>query len=274
MTRPTSMPVIGLCRFSYPAIGGFQVQHETTEERRRYLYAPTRLEERFRLFEASTLPCFRNQTDQAFQLLILIGECLPKPAHDRLRDLTAGMSQVRIIQKPPARHRRLMKEILNDARADPDQPCLQFRHDDDDAVSVDFVERLRQAARDCAGLMRTRETVGIDFNCGYLARMNVNGVQAKMVHRPLVTAGLGMYVRGGSSASIMSYTHNRLGRIMPVVSYPDAPMWVRSLNGFNDSPATRNAQIELKPLDPADEAELRIRFAIDIQTVRRVHTSG
>jgi hypothetical protein len=27
------MQVIGLCRFSYPAIGGFQVEHETLEER-------------------------------------------------------------------------------------------------------------------------------------------------------------------------------------------------------------------------------------------------
>jgi hypothetical protein len=31
------MQVIGLCRFSYPASGGFQRIHETNEERRAYL---------------------------------------------------------------------------------------------------------------------------------------------------------------------------------------------------------------------------------------------
>jgi hypothetical protein len=48
------MEVIGLCRFSYPAIGGFQVEHETLEERIAFLYADKRLEERFR---------YRHQTN-------------------------------------------------------------------------------------------------------------------------------------------------------------------------------------------------------------------
>ena len=38
-----SMQVIGLCRFSYPALGGFQVVHETIEERIAYLYSDARI---------------------------------------------------------------------------------------------------------------------------------------------------------------------------------------------------------------------------------------
>ena len=37
------MQVIGLCRFSYPAIGGFQVEHDSIEERIAFLYAEKRL---------------------------------------------------------------------------------------------------------------------------------------------------------------------------------------------------------------------------------------
>ena len=37
------MQVIGLCRFSYPAIGGFQIEHETLENRIGFLYAEDRL---------------------------------------------------------------------------------------------------------------------------------------------------------------------------------------------------------------------------------------
>ena len=39
------MQVIGFCRFSYPAEGGFQVEHDTTEARAAYLYAPERIDE-------------------------------------------------------------------------------------------------------------------------------------------------------------------------------------------------------------------------------------
>ncbi len=270
------MQVIGLCRFSYPALGGFQIEHETVEERRRYLYGPARLEERFRLFEATTLPCFREQTDEDFELLIVIGECLPKPAQDRLRDLTAGIRQVRIIQKPAdtqANPRQVMKAVLNAARTKPDQPCIQFRHDDDDAVSVDFVERLRGAAQDGAGLMARNRMVGIDYSNGFLARFGPEGIRASEVYKPLLGVGLGMYVAGGCTHSIMNFTHHRIGRFMPVISYSDAPMWVRSFNQFNDSKRARNNKDELAPLTPELEGEFIARYAIDQATVRRVHAA-
>ena len=53
------MQVIGLCRFSYPAIGGFQVEHAKIAEREAYLYAEDRMEQRFRTFESFTLPCMK-----------------------------------------------------------------------------------------------------------------------------------------------------------------------------------------------------------------------
>lgn len=93
------MQVIGLCRFSFPALGGFQIEHETLEDRRHFLYNPERLEERFRLFETSTLPCFREHTDEDFLLLVAVGECLPNAALDRLMDLASGIKQFRIVRK-------------------------------------------------------------------------------------------------------------------------------------------------------------------------------
>ncbi|WP_377192681.1 putative rhamnosyl transferase [Ruegeria meonggei] len=266
------MQVIGLCRFSYPAVGGFQVEHETIEDRRRYLYDPARLDERFRLFETTTLPCFKEQTDQDYQFLIVIGECLPKPALDRLHDLTAGIKQVQIIAREPARHRRVMKQILNDARTDAAKPCLQFRHDDDDAVSVDFVERLRLAAEDGKGLMERSKTVAIDYNQGFLARFGAGGIQAAQVFRPLLGVGFAMHVRGGCEQTIMNFAHHRIGNFIPVISYPDAPMWVRTLNQFNDSPHARNSTTQLSALTPEQQGEFIARFAIDHDAVRRVHS--
>lgn len=270
------MQVIGLCRFSYPALGSFQTEHETVEDRRRHLYNPIRLEERFRLFESSTLPCFREQTDEEFELLLVIGHCLPQEARDRLRDLTSDIRQVRIIQQSSdtdRRHRHVMKDILNAARTHPDQPCIQFRHDDDDAVSVDFIERLRSAVEDSKRLMATNRMVGIDFNKGFFARLNAQGIIAAETTKHLLGVGLGMHIAGGCKQTMMSFTHHRIGRFMPVVSYPDAPMWVRSLNGFNDSRGARNNTKELAPLTAQQEGEFIARFAIDHNRVRQSHSA-
>ena len=177
------MQVIGLCRFSYPAIGGFQVEHDTIEERIRFLYAEERLEERFQLMETVALPCLRAQTDPDFDLIIVIGDSLPAHHEARLRDLVAGMPQVRIEKHPPMPQRAVMKDILNKARRDQDKPCLQFRYDDDDAVSVDFIERLRATISDCPGLVARHRSVAVDFNPPMFSDSPFNSVHCWVIVR-------------------------------------------------------------------------------------------
>lgn len=53
------MQVIGICRFSYPAEGGFQRLHESLEERCAYLYEDERLNKRFATLETVTLSSIR-----------------------------------------------------------------------------------------------------------------------------------------------------------------------------------------------------------------------
>lgn len=157
-----TLQVIGLCRFSYPAIGGFQVDHETIEGRIAYLYDDTRIQERFQLFEAVALPSLRAQTDPDFELIIVIGDQMPAHHRKRLEALISDMPQARIHAEPPRPQREVMKAILNAARHDFSKPCLQFRLDDDDAVAVDFVERLRKAADDCKALTKQHKSVAFD----------------------------------------------------------------------------------------------------------------
>ncbi|MFV1599204.1 MULTISPECIES: putative rhamnosyl transferase [unclassified Phaeobacter] len=256
------MQVIGLCRFSYPAIGGFQVEHDTLDERIAYLYAEARLKERFDLLERVALPCLRAQTDQDFTLVIVIGESLPAPHRARLRDLTADMPQVQIRARPPGNHRQVMKEVLNTARNDLSAPCLQFRHDDDDAVSVDFVERLRQTAGQCQGLIAQNQTVAIDFCKGFTARFASDGIYAAEGYRPYFVAAMGMYVAGNCKQSIMNFAHHKIARFMPSITIPDAPMFVRTLNAYNDSRQKGAREPELSRLTPAQEGEFEARFAI------------
>lgn len=268
MTRFINMQVIGLCRFSYPAIGGFQVGHDTIEERTAYLWANDRLEERFRLLETMALPCLRAQTDQDYDLLILIGDTFPKEHRDRLFDLTSDLAQVQIVEQPPHNSREMSKMVLNQARRDHAQPCIQFRHDDDDACAVDFIEKLRGAAADCAALTQKHKTVAFDWNQGYIAEVGASGISATQIYRPFYVSALGVHIQGDCTMTIHNFMHERLPQFMPCVTYSDADMFVRTHNGYNDSRQKKVKDWPVAPLKPKQEKLFRDRFAVDIDAVR------
>jgi len=263
------MQAIGLCRFSYPAIGGFQVEHETIEKRIAYLYEESRLEERFRLFEAIALPCLRAQSDPDFTLIVVIGDQFPDHYARRLEALLADLPQALVHREPPRKQREVMKEILNDARLDPREPCLQFRYDDDDAVAVDFIARLRGLSSDCAPMLKEHKTVAFDWNRGHVAEFGPEGISAVEMYRPFYVASLGMWVRGNCPLTIMNFAHEKIPQFMPAISLSDPHMWVRSHNGSNDSRQKPVKAIPVTPLDAKGEALFRERYAIDADQVRR-----
>lgn len=263
------MQVIGLCRFSYPALGGFQVEHDSPQARAAFLYAPERMEERFRTFAALTLPPLRAQTDPDFTLAIVVGEAMPEPLLARLLDLVEDMPQAVIIPRPPGRHREVMREVINLVREDRPLPSLQFRMDDDDAVSVRFVERLRAAGRDVAPVLARHRYVGIDFNTGFIARIGRKGIHAKPTTETLWTPALGMAVAPGASRGIMNFSHAKLARVMPVLSLPEPAMFIRGHNDFNDSRQKDGIRpVRLPLLDAEGEAQFKTVFNIDADHVR------
>ena len=268
------MQVIGLCRFSYPAEGGFQVEHDSIEERIAFLYAAERLEERLALFETICLPGLKAQTDPDFTFVILVGDSLPAQTLSRLLELTADMPQARIVAEPPAPHRKVCQKVLNEARLDPYEPCLQFRHDDDDAVAVDFVACLRAAAADCAPLLEKHRLVGFDWGSGWLIRADANGLSGEPVSHPYWGVAQAMAVKGGVRQSVMNFGHQKINQHMPTVTFNDPPMFLRGHNGFNDSRQKRHVKPHPLPrLDAAGEAEIHARVAVDAKHVRAVFAS-
>ncbi|MCA0943159.1 putative rhamnosyl transferase [Salipiger pacificus] len=264
------MQIIGLCRFSFPAEGGFQVEHETLEDRIAYLYSPSRMEERLRHFECICLPGLKAQTDPGFTFLVLVGEAMPRPYLDRLRALLRDFPQARIVSRPPGPHRQVCQQVINAAR-DMSQPCLQFRHDDDDAVAVGFVEDLRTAALDISALRAKHRLVALDWNRGYVARPDAEGICAEPCVTPFWGVAQALAVAPGVRQSIMNFAHNKLLQFMPTLSFTDRPMYLRGHNDHNDSRQKAHVKpISLPRLDAAGEAEMKRLFAIDADHVRRV----
>ena len=265
------MQVIGLCRFSYPGEGGFQVEHASIEERIAYLYAPERMEARLAQFEAIALPGLKAQTDPDFTFIIVIGDSLPDIWRARLMDLIADFPQAQVQEHPPGPHRQVMRTAINAARGDIQAPCLQFRHDDDDAVAVDFVERLRGAAEANAQLIADNRLVAIDFERGFSARPGPGGVEAADCKLSLYGVALGMSVRGGVQQTIMNFAHKKMGQFMPVLRFDDSPMFVRGHNDHNDSRQKAGvAPLHLSPLDDARRRVFEERFAIREDDVKRI----
>lgn len=263
------MQVIGFCRFSYPAKGGFQVEHGSIEARMAYLYSDARMTERLRHFETLCLPGLKAQTDPDFTLLILVGEAMPDRWRARLDALVADMPQARIVSRPPGPHRKVCQTVMNAARVG--GPCLQFRHDDDDAVAVDFVERLRGTARDCAGLLARHTRVGLDWHRGYVACPDADGLSAEEAYVPYWGVAQAMAVHADERLTVMNFAHARLAKFMPTVTFHDPAMYVRGHNDHNDS--RQGAHVRPQPLprlDPAGEQLFRDRFAIDADHVRAV----
>ena len=262
------MQVIGLCRFSYPALGGFQIEHASTAAREAYLYAPARMDERLAAFEALTLPSLRAQTDPDFTFLVVTGTSLPAAYRDRLNEALADIPQAVLKPMAPARHRPVMRRAINSVRVDATSPCLQFRLDDDDAVACDFVASLRQAASDAHGLIARHGRVAIDFNQGYLVRTEPDGVRAAPIRKPLMTAALGVAFLPGDTKCVMNFGHHKLAEEMPVLSLTGTDMFLRGIGGSNDSAKRfRLGEFDFAPLTPAQKQLFQTRFGLDPKTL-------
>lgn len=259
----SDLQVIGLCRFSYPAIGGFQTEHADLAEREAFLYHTTRMDERFATFECLTLPSIRAQTDPDFLFLIVIGANMPAPMRTRLETMVRGVEQVRIIALPPERHRPAMRRAINSER-DETRFSVQFRLDDDDALAVDFIAKLRARAIEAQVLLSQYEHVGIDFNHGHLLQIRLDGLSISPVCKSLLTAALGVVFAPFDSRCVMNYGHHRLAEYMPTLSLPDPDMFVRGLGRFNDSvEKPRSDDKQFSELTTADRDWLKARFGID-----------
>lgn len=262
--------VLGLCRFSYPAEGGFQAEHASVEERARHLYAPQRMEQRLRIFEAFTLPSLQAQTDADFALLVVIGDDLPAPYRDRLQALLAQLPQSQLHALPPGgAHRAVMQRVINGARRGDQRPCIQFRMDDDDAVAVGFVAGVRTAAADAAPLLAPHKLAAIDYTRGHIARPTSHGILAEGTVRQFWVPALSVIAQPGEALTVMNFNHVRLWHFMPTITLNDPDMFVRGISDSSDSALSLGQNAAL--LDKDGEARFRQRYNICADRVRALY---
>lgn len=262
-----AMRVIGICRFSYPALGGFKRMHASLPERAAYLYDPARLALRFAHFEALTLPSIAAQSDGDFTFLVVVGADLPAPWRARLDDLVADVPQIRVVAMAPMRHRVAMQRAIRAALGTDASGSIQFRLDDDDAVATDFVARLRGVARASRALRRGMARVAVEYSRGYAVRLSARGIGAEAVQTQFWACGLAVLFPAGDAMTVMNFGHHKLHHAMPTLIDPTVAMYLRALHADNDSGAAQ-APARLAPLDDRGRALFRRRFNVDEARVK------
>lgn len=140
------MKTFGHCRFSFFGHSDTGRAIANLDAARALLWNDQRMAVRFHLFETITLPSIVNQTDPDFTFVVISSEQMPAVHRDRLAALVDGHANIRLHWTAKTDISKASRPILLEASNDGRDRALHFRLDDDDAISVDFVQRLKQAA--------------------------------------------------------------------------------------------------------------------------------
>ena len=139
--------IVGICRFAMIGVGdwkAFRKRDENTDleaiyaEQRERMFNEDRLKERLYTFEHITLKSLSAQTDHRFKFVVFISEELPEWVWLRFQTFEAEFPFLSVWTVPPMH----ISEAIRTLKLGP--KVVQFRLDDDDAVAMNYIEKLRQ----------------------------------------------------------------------------------------------------------------------------------
>jgi len=258
----------GLIRFSVPVEGGFQKNPELREDKLAKLFAPARMEQRFRYFETLCLNTLKRQINPNFTVAIVIGEEMPDHYKRRLEALLADLPQARLIEKPIMPHRRMVREAYDEI-FDKNTPLrFWFRLDDDDALATDYTELVWQKIPQLLGIYGGLDPVCLTFSHG-LTLIGPPESRKIVVAHERSPLGLGLGVLGPAHAHplVMRYNHMSIHTQMRTLIDPLPLMMLRAIHTSNDSRGILLPHI-LRPHTEDEKCEmLRARFGLDMDAV-------
>lgn len=226
--------IVGVCRFSYPALSGYQSMPRDAEAVKAVLYDPTRLERRFRLFERLMLPSLQAQTDRDFQMGFVIGDDFPQSWCRRLEEALKGLPNAYLHAMEPAHNFRATHAAYKAADLRGASHLTSFRLDDDDAMDTGFIARLRAQA---AALLPVNRggAYAIGQNNGFWLELAGEGNRIYDVHERTPACGVAL-VAGVKSGNTV-YIHNHRDMAERFNTYLDAqtPSFIRTVHRDNDA---------------------------------------
>ncbi|MEO0342668.1 MAG: glycosyltransferase [Pseudomonadota bacterium] len=146
ISSTSQLPLLGFLRFSFFGPSDTRQRHDT-EDAFDQLYNDERMNVRFHYYENLFLPSMRAQQNEDFRLVILTSDVMPKHHKERLQDVTNGFKQAEIhFIETKVLHKFTAPLIKEQAENSRSGRVASFRIDDDDALSIQYTQRLCEVA--------------------------------------------------------------------------------------------------------------------------------
>lgn len=258
--------IVGITRFSWLGLsdwiaarrGKVQLDAAFLAERARVIYDERRLERRFRAFERLCLASLAAQTDKDFIHLVLTSPEMPAAWLARLETLCAKVPQVVLLVTDEREIDAALRPALTELAEDAGRPVLQFRLDDDDALSGSFVARLRGHAMRMSDLPQA----AVSLSGGLVVR-SYDGAPLEFYRFRRGFASAGAAVRFSAPGKVIfEHDHFRLPQVIPSVDDPTGFNFLLLRWDAADTAARGRGQVS-PDLVPIPEARFRQRLAGD-----------
>jgi len=231
---PNKLAIVGITRFSvvtrsslthFSLTGG-----RDRPDAEKQIFTADRLRVRFRLFRTLTLPSMAMvaRRYQHFRYLVLTSRNLPLLWRLRLKTMVWRYPWCQIVELLPDENirRRARAEASAFAKR---APLFSFRIDDDDALSVTYLDAL-------LAHVNVKAAAAYCFDRGLYVQNSKQGtLMAVPTHKPLVAVGLGYLDPSGKKTVFDLGNHTKIAEQGPVSTLPGAPFWIKSIHAGNDS---------------------------------------
>jgi len=252
------IPIVQM-RYSYFGQSGWR---SDTSKSKELLFDPKRLQHRFKLLQQFAVNSLVMQEDQYFHFVMLTSSEIPQDHLREVRDFVGDSfgdrgAVIGASEGPVAQH------YLTHCRSflPNDTVLMQIVLDDDDALSTDFIGKLRQEA----GAFRDRlppdmRRFFVSFSKGVSVVYEKGSPVPKLYRRDVPYTNLGLALVSDISDRVSPYAvaHKKVARRFATLVYNDLkPYYLRVVHGANDSRALVD---EAQPVSDAEMPELLERF--------------
>ncbi len=192
---------------------------------------PKWLQQRVELFESYCLPSLRAQTEQNFHWIIYFDTESPSWLRERILAWQA-LAPIR----PFFRTAVSDAERIGDIRAVVGQPgdeLLTTNIDNDDGLSIDFVERL-------ASYKRQQERCALYFEFGL-----IKSGERVYLQRDPDNAFCSVLETWDAPLTCWAAAHNELGRLMPQATIGGSPAWLQVIHDTNVSNRVQGRRVSV-----------------------------
>ncbi|WP_374429138.1 glycosyltransferase [Tabrizicola sp.] len=226
-------PIYGHIRFSFYGVTDTVERPDEDGSALARLYDETRMARRFFLFENLTLPSLIHQTDGGFKTVIMSSDVMPDRYKDRLSKLAERLPGA-VVEYSPHRHgdQAFHRFVIEAAGYKVRGSSVHFRLDDDDAVSVNYISRLRHVSRVLSPSTHITFPTGIFL---FPARPDAPDGVSMMQQRFLTAIGLATVNGGGFHKNPYQMMHGNVWTRWPVVSDPTFFSHIRTQHFENDT---------------------------------------